>query len=271
MPEPTFINYTHPSERSNRQNRRTVASYIGTHYRNRSKPSARNRVKIQNPPTSTSQPSQAVFSGIGGDLHKEFNSLPIRRRKSPRPPISASKQHSPATKLEVVAHDRHGFRSDPFNAYPIEFRACIPAAIDFCKYYSSDGIQLTDKIIVVGFYGPAHVIRPEVLSLKTGTVVLQRYFQYALQESVMFEAIIALSQANLTIQTWGSNGPDKDAMYHYSHAVHRLRKVLLEQDGYVKDSVLFAIVALMGVDVSCACLCPCQRTGVVSLIVCSIS
>lgn len=82
--------------------------------------------------------------------------------------------------------------------------------------------------------------------------MLQRYFQYALQYPVMFEAIIALSQANLTIQTWVSNGPDKDAIYHYSRALHRLRKTLLEQDGYTKDSVLFAIVALMGVDVGCA-------------------
>jgi len=69
----------------------------------------------------------------------------------------------------------------------------------------------------------------------------------------MFEAIIALSQANLTIQNWALNGPDKDAMYHYSRALHRLRNILLEPDGYVKDSVLFAIVALMGVDVSRPC------------------
>jgi len=133
MPEPTFINYTHPSEQSNRQNRRTVASYIGTHFRNRSKPSARRGIKTHDSQTSTSQPSQAVFSGAGEKTHGELNSLPLRRRKSPQPPISASKQHSPAPKLEVVVHDGHGYRSDPFNAYPIEFRACIPAAIDFCE------------------------------------------------------------------------------------------------------------------------------------------
>jgi hypothetical protein len=35
-----------------------------------------------------------------------------------------------------LGHDRHGFRSDPFSAYPIEFRECIPAAVDYCRYIS---------------------------------------------------------------------------------------------------------------------------------------
>ena len=66
----------------------------------------------------------------------------------------------------------------------------------------------------------------------------------------MFEALIALSQANLTIQNWRRDGPDREALYHYSRSVHRLRELLYQQHGYAQDSVLFAIVALMGVDVS---------------------
>ena len=79
---------------------------------------------------------------------------------------------------------------------------------------------------------------------------MQQYFQYALQNALMFEALIALSQANLTIQKWGMEGPDRDALYHYSRSVNRLRELLSQQHGYAQDSVLFAIVALMGVDVS---------------------
>lgn len=155
MRNPTFINYRHPSEQSNRQNRRTVASYIGTHYRNRSRPSARKALNPNDPPTST---PPAVFSDSGDDIHGEHPSLPIRRQKSPRRPTTASNQHLPAPNLEIVVHDKHGFRSDPFNAYPIEFRACIPAAIDFCKYGRPYKIHLTEKTNSrrVLWSGPCH-------------------------------------------------------------------------------------------------------------------
>ena len=63
----------------------------------------------------------------------------------------------------------------------------------------------------------------------------------------MFEALIALSQANLTVHQW-SNGPDPDALYHYNRALRRLRDLLDREQDYTQDAVLFAIVALMGVD-----------------------
>ena len=107
----------------------------------------------------------------------------------------------------------------------------------------------TDATPVLQFYGPAHIIRPEVLSAEEGAIVLQQYFRYALQNSLMFEALIALAQANLTVHQW-VDGPDKDALFHYSRSLQRLREVISEQDGYTQDSVLFAIIALMGVDVS---------------------
>jgi hypothetical protein len=88
-----------------------------------------------------------------------------------------------------------------------------------------------------------------VLSAEAGAIVLRQYFQYALQNSLMFEALIALAQANLTAHRW-SNGPDKDALFHYSRSLQRLREVLSQQHGYAQDAILFAIIALMGVDVS---------------------
>ena len=65
----------------------------------------------------------------------------------------------------------------------------------------------------------------------------------------MFEALIALSQANLTVHQW-SNGADPDALYHYNRSLRRLRDLLDREQDYTQDAVLFAIVALMGVDVS---------------------
>ncbi|KAK5055203.1 hypothetical protein LTR84_012952 [Exophiala bonariae] len=231
MAQPPFIIYTHPSEQSDRQNRRTVASYIGTHYRNRSRPSAR---KVQLPGEPCSRKPFPVASTNNSDHPSETTSLVIRDRKATRGrrSIAHTARSSPTPTLDNIPHDKHGFRSDPFSAYPIEFRDCIPVAIDF----------------FVGFYGPAHVIRPEIVPPGAGTGILQSFFQYALQDSVLFEAIIALSLANLTVQTWRLSGPDKDSIYHYSRAVGKLRKLLLKPEGFVEDSVLFAIVALMGVD-----------------------
>lgn len=249
MPQPPFIIYTHPSEQSDRQNRRTVASYIGTHYRNRSRPSAR-KPQVSGEPCSKT--STSVASGNDSNHHGGLASLAIRDKKaSPRRrSIPQTARSSPTPRLNAITHDKHGFRSDPFSAYPIEFRDCIPAAVDFCKCNHPNQVPSTETNIVIGFYGPAHVIRPELVPPGAGTAILQSFFQYTLQDSVLFEAIIALSLANLTVQTWGLSGPDKDSLYHYSRAVCRLRKLLLKPEGFIKDSVLFSIVALMGVDVS---------------------
>jgi len=35
-----------------------------------------------------------------------------------------------------LPRDTHGFRSDPFTSYPIEFRESIPSAVDYCEQIS---------------------------------------------------------------------------------------------------------------------------------------
>lgn len=66
----------------------------------------------------------------------------------------------------------------------------------------------------------------------------------------MFEAIVALSRANLTVSAWSDHRPDSQTLYHYGSAVARLRELIASQDTHAatEDSVLFAIVALMGID-----------------------
>ncbi|KIV81687.1 hypothetical protein PV11_03857 [Exophiala sideris] len=215
MPDPTFVNYSHPQDQNNRRNRQLVASYIGTHFRNRSRPASRRASSIE----EGSEPVIRVGDQPG---------IQAADFELPREGPSSISARLPAT---TVPHDRHGLRSDPFYSYPIEFRQCIPAAVDY----------------FLTFYGPAHVIRPELLSAEAGAVILNQYFQYALQNALMFEALIALSQANLTVHQW-TNGPDQDALYHYNQALRRLRDLLDREQDYSQDSVLFAIVALMGVD-----------------------
>lgn len=136
MPDPPFINYSHPSEQSNPRNRRKVASYIGTHYRNRSKPSARNALKKAEPLVSKFTKTAFVDQDSS---NIETAVLPFRKRGSRQSSPSQSGD-SPFARLlsPTLSHDKHGFRSDPFDAYPIDSRACIPTAIDFCKYLRRD-------------------------------------------------------------------------------------------------------------------------------------
>jgi hypothetical protein len=63
----------------------------------------------------------------------------------------------------------------------------------------------------------------------------------------MFEALIALAQTNLTVQT-NQRARDKDALFHYSRSLQRLREALSQPECIQEDSTLFGIIALMGVD-----------------------
>lgn len=61
------------------------------------------------------------------------------RSISHRVPQDASKGHDKTLDLGTLhsptqlPRDMHGFRFDPFNSYPIEFRESIPPAIDYCE------------------------------------------------------------------------------------------------------------------------------------------
>ncbi|KAI1608489.1 hypothetical protein EDD36DRAFT_448313 [Exophiala viscosa] len=215
MPDPTFVNYSHPQDQNDRRNRQLVASYIGTHFRNRSRPATRRVSSV----------------GKASSPEGQVGDPPRTQAAYFEPPNQGPSSTSAQLPTFTVPHDRHGLRSDPFYSYPIEFRQCIPAAVDY----------------FLTFYGPAHIIRPELLSAEAGAVLLNQYFQYALQNALMFEALIALSQANLTVHQW-NNGSDPDALYHYNQTLRRLRDLLDREQDYTQDAVLFAIVALMGVD-----------------------
>lgn len=66
----------------------------------------------------------------------------------------------------------------------------------------------------------------------------------------MFDSLVSMSRANLTIKDWQSNVIDEKTLQHYGNAVIQLRDVVSAQQSFYDDSVLFAIVALMNVDAS---------------------
>ncbi|EXJ57244.1 hypothetical protein A1O7_07591 [Cladophialophora yegresii CBS 114405] len=210
----TFINITHPAQRQDAETRKKVAQYIGVNFRNRSRPLARREA-----------------SGPGT---KPGNSKPPSRRqlRAKGAPIQ-----------DWVDRDKHGLRSDPFASYPIRRQDWLPEAVDF----------------FLNAYGPTHLLRrtadgairryqrrPE---RTTETSPVHQYFQYSLEHPVMFEALIALSLSNLRIHHWEQGQVDKETAYHYGNVLSSLQQTLREGDGYRETAVLWAILALLELEV----------------------
>lgn len=113
---------------------------------------------------------------------------------------------------------------------------------------------------VLDFYAPTHVIRPELVTADEGPQLVKQYFRYALSHPLLFETIVALSQINLTSNRWvdrnansssvTNSQPDKEALYHYGRALKKLTSIIGDETAVTEDAVLFAIAALMGIDVS---------------------
>lgn len=64
----------------------------------------------------------------------------------------------------------------------------------------------------------------------------------------MFEAIVTLAHANLSIHRWTKYGGDRLTLYHYGRAIAKLRRAISDDLEYREDAILFSIMALMGVD-----------------------
>lgn len=102
------------------------------------------------------------------------------------------------------------------------------------------------------FYAPIHLLRPELFTPEQGSQAIESHFRYALEDPLMFDSLVSMSRANLTIKNWQSNHVDEKTLQHYGNAVIRLRDVVSTPQSSFDDNVLFAIVALMNVDVSIA-------------------
>lgn len=115
MSHDTFITYTHPDQQNDKSNRKKIATYIGTHYRNRSRPAARKAASGQ--PGTVNSPL-TVSAAAGSAATGEWPVRPV---------------HQPDQLSVTIHRDSHGFRDDPFATYPIEATKCVSAAIDYCE------------------------------------------------------------------------------------------------------------------------------------------
>jgi hypothetical protein len=217
MPENTWIVYTHPKDRHDKVNRKRIASYIGTHYRNRSKPAARKAVE---------------------DANREHAQLPSQTVSSAAKSCRTLKR----SMVRGIPRDAHGLREDPFANYVVTKTDCVPGAIDYFIHFFApthvirpDLIRAENSEALIKDYFQYAVSNP------------------LLFDSIVALSQINLS-ANRGVYSSDGSGtlktPDKDALVHYGQALKKLRELIANDEGLTEDAVLFAIATLMGVDVS---------------------
>lgn len=117
QPQNLFVNYTHPDQQGDRQQRQRVASYIGTYYRNRSRPQARRKNELNFVRIDMSKPANKHTR----DEERQTSAMQV-----PNQGLGLQ------TASLLVIHDTHGFRVDPFNSYPIPYTKNLPQALDYC-------------------------------------------------------------------------------------------------------------------------------------------
>lgn len=235
-PQNVFVNYTHPGQQNDRRRRREVASYIGTYFRNRSRPAAKR---------------ERESSLARGAQHEQAEGLPVASSSS-RP--SALQMFNwrlePSGVSPLALRDGTGLRVDPFSSYPIQPTAALPKALDYCTLALSSGcccLELTRAVF--GAYAPTHLLRSNLGPEQAPQKLIQNYVRYAMQHPVMFESIITLSYANMHISQWVDGQPDIDTARHYGSTLKSLREALSVENGLFEDATFLAILGLINAEV----------------------
>ena len=114
MNQDVFVNYTNPEQQTDRSLRRRVARYIGTHYRNRSRPMSR---------LETGHRPGADFITLGI----------VPEQPGAEVVILSDDEAQLAMATLSMPRDHSGIRQDPFGAYPTRHNNTVGQAIDHCK------------------------------------------------------------------------------------------------------------------------------------------
>ena len=242
-----FVNYTHPSQRHQKEQRFVIQSHVSGHYRRKNK-------QIKLPSTRTRQWYVPEC---------KTESLPdlIRHVPNVKQTTGDFKRQRSCSTDPQSDHLICCPRRDPFDAYPIEARDCVPAAFDYCKppwtLYISEGplprilIWKTDTRV----FAPAHAS-----VCGTNNVYLTKLVPLAMQHPVLFEGLVALSQCHMTAN-YDPERPDKDTLYHRGQALKLLRHKVRSLSTVPDDAVIWTSVLLLGIDVSH----PCPRDRIVAV------
>jgi hypothetical protein len=226
MDRDPFVNYTHPKDQTDKAHKKQVAQYIGTHFRNRSRPTRRH--------AAGNRPSWEFH---GNATVTDCHALHQRKLSQEQARLGAL----------TVPRDRSGIREDPFGAYPIPQGRGVGRAVDHCESILLHVIASPNHAVITS-YAPSHLLRPEIIDPQSGAAAIRNYFQYALNHEVMFQATVALALADATANTWTDDYASPDVLYHYGRSLSTLRRSLEDAQALQNDALLFAIMALIGID-----------------------
>ena len=120
-----FINYSHPGEQISSKNRRKVAQYIGTHYRNRSAPVSRR---------ATAEHRRRLLVSPCNEASEVIDEEARRAKSSAHSVVLAGSSFP----TDGIPRDRSGTRQNPFGTFPIELNNTIAFAIDYCRSNALD-------------------------------------------------------------------------------------------------------------------------------------
>lgn len=123
-PQNVFINYTNPSQQNDKRQRQKVASYIGTYYRNRSRPAARQKKEKADAESVQSYDLSTNRDESSPTVAPDFKPKALQ--------VLSWRLQAQATS-PLKDHDMHGFKTDPFQSYPIPASTRLPQIIEYCK------------------------------------------------------------------------------------------------------------------------------------------
>ncbi|KPI42793.1 uncharacterized protein AB675_2033 [Cyphellophora attinorum] len=209
MDRDPFVNYTHPKDQTDKAHKKQVAQYIGTHFRNRSRPTKRH--------VTANRPGWEFQTG---------NKLAYKLSPCPEIDQAFGKTHS-----ELIPSHK-----------AVEWEELLTTVS-----LLSNVIAGSERLVIIS-YAPSHLLRPEVIDPQNGAAAIRNYFQYALDHEVMFQATVALALADATAHTWTDEYASPDVLYHYGRSLSTLRRSLEDAQALHDDALLFAIMALIGID-----------------------
>lgn len=148
-----FINQHHDRAKHG-PSRRIIGSHVQRHIHRRKRLSSCLRLKpnpggdihhvrniqilTQSNPALSGSVARSKSKPAPQNAASEARSLQINSFAFRGPQYSPLNQSTPLDLAPIpspteLPRDRHGFRFDPFNSYPIEFRESIPPAVDYCE------------------------------------------------------------------------------------------------------------------------------------------
>ena len=116
MKDAIFINYTHPSERSDKQNRKVVATHVAGEYRRSLK-----RIELRSP---------GAFRWKDTGVVRSIRDSTETERTAER---VLQPTFVPVRATGCLSASIGGFRTEDFDSYPIASSVAVTKAVDHCE------------------------------------------------------------------------------------------------------------------------------------------